>query len=106
MPPVASHVSKPGECRKYTNVGSTPLHKAAGQGHLAIVQWLLEMGARSDILSHAGETAVDVARRFGQLAVLKALGAPDDVRGGFRSLLPTLSKSIPFHYVFTLLIIF
>ena len=43
-----------------------------------MVQWLLEMGARADILSLAGESPIDVARRFGQLAVLKALGVRDE----------------------------
>lgn len=42
------------------------------------MQWLLEMGARADILSLAGESSIDVARRFGQLAVLKALGVRDE----------------------------
>ena len=36
------------------------------------------MGARPDILSLAGESAIDVARRFGQLGVLKALGVRDE----------------------------
>lgn len=27
---------------------STPAHKAAGQGHIEILQWLIEMGANSN----------------------------------------------------------
>jgi ankyrin repeat domain-containing protein 42 len=54
--------------------GSTLAHKAAGQGHLAILQWLIENGATLDLTSQSGETPKDVARRFGQLACLKILG--------------------------------
>ncbi|CAF1539547.1 unnamed protein product, partial [Didymodactylos carnosus] len=54
--------------------GATMAHKAAGQGHLTVLQWLLEMGAATDIATNSGETCKDVARRFGQLACLKVLG--------------------------------
>ena len=54
--------------------GATLAHKAAGQGHLPILQWLIEMGASMDLTTQSGETAKDVARRFGQLACLKVLG--------------------------------
>ncbi|KAJ8310030.1 hypothetical protein KUTeg_011895 [Tegillarca granosa] len=54
--------------------GSTPAHKAAGQGHLHILQWLVEMGANMTITNQAGETARDVARRFANLACVKLLG--------------------------------
>ncbi|KAI8770636.1 ankyrin repeat domain-containing protein 42 isoform X1 [Biomphalaria glabrata] len=54
--------------------GSTLAHKAAGQGHINIIQWLLEMGANMNITNQAGETPCDVARRFSQLACAKLLG--------------------------------
>uniref|UniRef100_A0A1I8HEE9 Protein kinase domain-containing protein n=1 Tax=Macrostomum lignano TaxID=282301 RepID=A0A1I8HEE9_9PLAT len=54
--------------------GSTPAHKAAGQGHIDALQWLIEIGANVGIQNHAGETPKDVARRFAQLAAVKVLG--------------------------------
>ncbi|XP_043927086.1 ankyrin repeat domain-containing protein 42 [Protopterus annectens] len=54
--------------------GSTPMHKAAGQGHLNCLQWLIEMGADHNIANDAGETPQDVAKRFSQLAAVKLLG--------------------------------
>ncbi|CAL1542991.1 unnamed protein product [Lymnaea stagnalis] len=54
--------------------GATLAHKAAGQGHIHILQWLLEMGANMNITNQAGETPCDVARRFAQLACAKLLG--------------------------------
>ncbi|TGZ74797.1 hypothetical protein CRM22_000760 [Opisthorchis felineus] len=53
--------------------GSTPLHKAAGQGHVKIIHWLLENGADPSITNHLGERPVDVARRFGQSAAIEPL---------------------------------
>ena len=47
---------------------------AAGQGHIEILQWLIEMGANMDITNLAGESPCDVARRFAQLAAIKVLG--------------------------------
>ncbi|KAI1903812.1 hypothetical protein AGOR_G00031060 [Albula goreensis] len=54
--------------------GSTPMHKAAGQGHLSCLQWLLEMGANQNIRDDAGDTPKDTAKRFAQLAAVKVLG--------------------------------
>ncbi|XP_032878419.1 ankyrin repeat domain-containing protein 42 [Amblyraja radiata] len=60
--------------------GSTPMHKAAGQGHLGCLQWLIEMGGDHHIKNEAGETPMDVAKRFSQLAAVKLLGGGlDDV---------------------------
>ncbi|KAI0218250.1 Ankyrin repeat domain-containing protein 42 [Lamellibrachia satsuma] len=59
--------------------GSTLAHKAAGQGHLNVLQWLIEMGANTDITNNAGENPRDVASRFGQLAAVKLLTGEDEV---------------------------
>ncbi|OBS59689.1 hypothetical protein A6R68_09188 [Neotoma lepida] len=53
--------------------GSTPMHKAAGQGHIECLQWLIEMGANSNITNTAGEKPSDVAKRFAHLAAVKLL---------------------------------
>ncbi len=53
--------------------GSTIAHKAAGQGHVHILQWLIENGADLKITNQAGETARDVAKRFAHLACVKIL---------------------------------
>jgi ankyrin repeat domain-containing protein 42 len=58
--------------------GSTLAHKAAGQGHLEIIRWLIEMGASMDLTCQSGETPKDIARRYGQLACLKFLGGGSD----------------------------
>ncbi|CAH1780621.1 unnamed protein product [Owenia fusiformis] len=57
--------------------GATPMHKAAGQGHIHILQWMIELGANADVRNQAGETPRDVAQRFGQLAALKLLGGDE-----------------------------
>ncbi|PIK52244.1 putative ankyrin repeat domain-containing protein 42 [Apostichopus japonicus] len=57
--------------------GSTPAHKAAGNGHLESLQWLVEMGANIHIQNSAGETPIDVASRFAQLACVKLLKGDD-----------------------------
>ncbi|XP_070800140.1 ankyrin repeat domain-containing protein 42 [Pituophis catenifer annectens] len=53
--------------------GSTLLHKAAGQGHLHILEWLINREADCNIANDAGETPKDVAKRFAQLAVVAYL---------------------------------
>ena len=49
--------------------GATPLHFAAGQGHVEVVMWLLEMGAKvtKDTL---GGTPLHAAAEHGQLQVM------------------------------------
>lgn len=54
---------------------------AAGQGHVHILQWLIEMGANMSITNQAGETPRDVARRFSKLACVKLLGRDPYLRG-------------------------
>ncbi|XP_067890025.1 ankyrin repeat domain-containing protein 42-like isoform X3 [Heterodontus francisci] len=58
--------------------GSTPMHKAAGQGHIGCLQWLIEMGGDHHIRNDAGETPKDVAKRFSQLAAVNLLGGGID----------------------------
>ncbi|XP_067423566.1 ankyrin repeat domain-containing protein 42 isoform X3 [Emydura macquarii macquarii] len=53
--------------------GSTLMHKAAGQGHISCLHWLIEMGADCDITNEAGETPKDVAKRFAHLAAVELL---------------------------------
>ncbi|NWU90043.1 ANR42 protein, partial [Upupa epops] len=53
--------------------GSTLLHKAAAQGHIHCLQWLIEMGADCDITNDAGETPKDVAKRSAQVAAVELL---------------------------------
>ncbi|XP_055479368.1 ankyrin repeat domain-containing protein 42 isoform X1 [Psammomys obesus] len=55
------------------DTGSTPMHKAAGQGHVECLQWLIKMGADSNITNKAGERPSDVAKRFAHLAAVKLL---------------------------------
>ncbi|NWH88565.1 ANR42 protein, partial [Aegithalos caudatus] len=53
--------------------GSTLLHKAAEQGHIHCLQWLVEMGADCDITNDAGDTPKDVAKRLSHLAAVELL---------------------------------
>ncbi|XP_054830100.1 ankyrin repeat domain-containing protein 42 [Eublepharis macularius] len=53
--------------------GSTLLHKAAGQGHLSLLEWLINREADCNITNDAGESPKDVAKRFAQLAVVEFL---------------------------------
>ncbi|XP_048351165.1 ankyrin repeat domain-containing protein 42 [Sphaerodactylus townsendi] len=55
------------------NKGSTLLHKAAGQGHLSLIEWLIDREADCNITNDAGETPKAVAKRFAQLAVVEFL---------------------------------
>ncbi|XP_036994488.2 ankyrin repeat domain-containing protein 42 isoform X1 [Artibeus jamaicensis] len=55
------------------NNGSTLMHKAAGQGHIECLQWIIKMGADRDITNKAGEKPSDVAKRFAHLAAVKLL---------------------------------
>ncbi|KAH3821267.1 hypothetical protein DPMN_123030 [Dreissena polymorpha] len=61
--------------------GSTPAHKAAGQGHVHVLQWLIEMGANMSITNKSGEIPRDVAWRFSKLACVKLLGRDPLLRG-------------------------
>uniref|UniRef100_A0A2K6N057 Ankyrin repeat domain 42 n=1 Tax=Rhinopithecus bieti TaxID=61621 RepID=A0A2K6N057_RHIBE len=47
--------------------------ETAGQGHIECLQWLIKMGADSNITNKAGERPSDVAKRFAHLAAVKLL---------------------------------
>lgn len=48
-------------------------YTAAGQGNIHVLQWLIENGIDLKITNNSGETAQDIASRFGQLAAVKLL---------------------------------
>jgi hypothetical protein len=53
--------------------GATALVYAARNGHLEIVDLLLESGARPDLLTHKGSSATSVARQFGHDSIADKL---------------------------------
>lgn len=53
--------------------GASIAHKAAGQGHIHVIQWLIDNGADLKIANQTGELPLDVAKRFAQLACIKLL---------------------------------
>ena len=53
--------------------GYTPLHRAAGRGHVAMVEVLLKAGAEADPKSNDGDTPLHCAAREGHVAVAEAL---------------------------------
>jgi len=59
--------------------------KAAGQGHIHILSWLIENGADLKLTCNSGETARDVAKRFAQMACVKLLEseAASDEEAGY-----------------------
>jgi ankyrin repeat protein len=58
---------------KVTDNGTTPLHFASHEGHLAVVRLLLEAGAAKDVSNAHGATALHLAARRGHLEVVKVL---------------------------------
>ncbi|XP_074073110.1 ankyrin repeat domain-containing protein 42 [Macrotis lagotis] len=52
---------------------STLLHRAAGQGHIECLQWLIHMGADVNITNKEGETAADTAKKFAHLSAVSLL---------------------------------
>jgi len=83
----------PAELAHYiTNI--TPLHTAAWNGHIRIVQLLLQNAADVNIKTDDGYTAADVARRMGRTAVselLQQVSSEDTTTT--RSTTPSTSKS-------------
>ena len=57
----------------FPSAGWTALHHAANYIHPKIVKLLLEAGARTDLTNHAGQTALDMARRTNNKEILKLL---------------------------------
>ena len=56
-----------------TGKGNTPLHIAAFRGHVNAVRLLLRHGADRAARNPGGETAADLARRYGQDEVVRVL---------------------------------
>merc|ERR1712156_1017398 len=55
-------------------LGYTPLHQAAQQGHSQIVNLLLETGKASpNTVSNNGQTALSIAQRLGYISVVETL---------------------------------
>merc|ERR1712227_1201694 len=55
-------------------LGYTPLHQAAQQGHSQIVNLLLETGRASpNTVSNNGQTALSIAQRLGYISVVETL---------------------------------
>jgi ankyrin repeat protein len=61
--------------------GYTPLHQAVDQGDAEMVLLLLEMGARPDVRSDAGDTPLDLAWAKGHAAVVELLSRDGRVPG-------------------------
>ncbi|OAF66576.1 Hypoxia up-regulated protein 1 [Intoshia linei] len=52
---------------------STMAHKAAGQGHMKILKWLIEIGASMDLVNNSNETPYDTATTYGQIDAIRLL---------------------------------
>ena len=52
---------------------ATPLHLAAEKGHLKVVQLLVESGAKCDLTTKDGRTALDVAVDYGHVEIVRFL---------------------------------
>jgi len=57
--------------------GLTPLHYAAYNNHLEIVQLLLRFGAKIDVRNDGGDTAADLATRNGHHDIADAIRAEE-----------------------------
>lgn len=64
------------------DIGRTPLHVAAAEGHVHVVKLLLEFGADSSVVDTAGNTPADDAVKHGRLQCLRLLAARDAILPG------------------------
>merc|ERR1711944_18242 len=63
-------------------LGYTPLHQAAQQGHVQIVNLLIENGASPNTVSNNGQTALSIAQRLGYISVEETLMSDSEDEGG------------------------
>ncbi len=68
--------------------GSTPLHIAAGRGHIAVVDFLVGNGADPDAENDRGSTPLQAAAEEGEVGVMEAL-----IAGG--ATVPTIEPVSP-----------
>ena len=62
-------------CRSTLNKSYTfYIFTAAAQGHVHVLQWLIESGIDLTVRNSQGKRAVDVARRYGNKSCVKVLG--------------------------------
>jgi ankyrin repeat protein len=72
-----------GAINTQNNDGDTPLFRASGKGYAAVVQALLDKGAKIDLQSDKGATALFIASLFGHQKIVEALlaaGADTNIR--------------------------
>jgi len=56
-----------------TKLGYTPLHQAAQQGHVLVINLLLKYKADPNALSATGQTPMSIAQRLGYISVVEIL---------------------------------
>ncbi|KAG8239872.1 hypothetical protein J437_LFUL019411, partial [Ladona fulva] len=56
-----------------TSAGYTPLHQAAQQGHVLIINLLLESRASPNAVTNQGQTALSIAQKLGYISVVETL---------------------------------
>merc|ERR1712117_482397 len=59
-------------------LGYSPLHQAAQQGHSQIVNLLLEANASPNTVSNNGQTALSIAQKLGYISVVETLKVVTD----------------------------
>ena len=75
----------PTKTKALSNDGATPLFIAAQNGHLEIVQFLVESGANKDQgTTNDGATPVFIAAQNGHLEIVRVLGGARSQQAGYR----------------------